>query len=508
MSRVKRLGESVKWGIVSTAGTTLLQLALIAVMARLLAPADYGLVATAGVALRFLSYFAQMGISQAIIQKSNLDVGDVGAALRVSLLVSFGFTFVAAVAAPAAQWFFQMPGLGWIVAALSLNFALAGAGNVATGLMRRAQDFRSIAFIEIGSYVLGYGAVGLSAAWGGAHAWALVAATLTQSALATGMGCALALRGVDLRHTSHQRRHFISFGGRFAILGFLEFIGSSVDAIVIGRLLGPAAAGLYNRAQLLANLPADRPAGILNRALFPFLSALHSEREKQAIGVQLSLMLVGSYALAVSAGVAVAAPDIALALLGRQWGGAAPILRILALAVGPLFITQVVGTTFDSLGALRRKMVVQVGMLLALAIGVYAFFPAGLEGIALAVVLAETLRAAVYLAMLQREFKFPGRDWWVCLACGVCVPSCVAIGTWLASRVGGASMPTAVRLVLDVAGAGVGLLAAILVLRPLLGKAESIRELGRRVLLVERLVSGGLRKRPAPEVPGIDSRER
>src|SRR3974390_2088534 len=220
MSRVRRLGSSVGWGAISTATTTLLQLGLVAVVAALLLPADYGLVATAGVALRFLQYFAQMGIVQSIIQKPQLDDGDIAAALHVSLRISAIAALAAVCAAPIAQWIFAMPGLGWVAAALSLNFLLGGVTNVATGLLRRRLDFRTIALAEIASYVVGYGAVGLPAALADAHAWALVAATLTQStvvALALGW---FALRGRDWLHDRRKRRHFVTQGGKFAIVGF------------------------------------------------------------------------------------------------------------------------------------------------------------------------------------------------------------------------------------------------------------------------------------------------
>ena len=495
MSRIERLGQGVKWGALSTATTTVLQLLLMALMARLLLPADYGIVATAGVALRFLSYFAQMGVMQAVVQKPELEEGDIGAALHVSISISLAFTALAMLVAPVAQAFFGMPGLGWVVAALSLNFAFGGLGNVATGVLRRKLDFRTIAFIDIGSYAIGYGLVGLPAAWAGSHAWALVAATLVQSGLSTTLGSLAALRGVRTDHDRSQRRHFLARGGRFAVVGFLEFLTSSVDTVVVGKFLGSTSTGLYNRAQLLANLPVDRPAGVLTRALFPYLSALHSEREKQSIGVQLSLMLIGGYAFAASAAVAVAGPDIVTVLLGSRWQAATPLLRLLALAVGPMFVTHVIGTTFDSLGLLRQKMIVQAVMLATLALAVTLLFPWGLPGIALAVVIAELVRAALYVGLLQRQLRFPVRDWVVC--------SCIAATNFVAVGAGAAvalvlvpsQIPSPVRLAADLAGAGSGLLLSALILRPLLNRAAAVRLARTRIPWLDRFL-GPTRGRP------------
>ncbi len=488
MSRVKRLGSSVVWGAVSTATTTLLQLGLLAVMARLLQPADYGLVATAGVALRFLQYFAQMGIVQSIIQKPELDDGDVAAALHVSLRISAIATLAALIAAPTAQWLFAMPGLAWVVAALSLNFLFGAVANVATGLLRRRLDFRAIALVEIASYALGYGAVGLPTALAHAHAWALVAAALTQSAVGTLALAYFALRGRDWWHDHRKRRHFVTQGGKFAIVGFLEFISSCFDAMVIGRFLGPAAAGVYNRAQMLANLPADRPAGILTRALFPFLSEMHAERDKQAISVQLSFMLVGGYAFAVSAGICIAAPDVVAVLLGPRWLGAIPVLSILALAVGPMFVTHVVGTTFDALGLLRRKLKVQVAMIVFLAIAFAVAFEFGVTGIAAAVVLAEWARAVVYVILLQREFRFAAAELRLFAAVALAGAGFVAAGSGLGVMLAPAGAPAIARLAIEAAFAAIGLAAALIALRPLLRRSRAVNAVQGRIRLLDRFL--------------------
>ncbi len=490
-SRLQRLGHGVKWGLLSTAATTVLQLALTAIMARLLLPSDYGLVATAGVALRFLSYFAQMGVGQALIQKRQIDRGDIGAALHVAMSIAGLFTLLGIAAAPAAQWFFTMPGLGWIIAALTLNFLLGAVGSVGMGLLRRRMDFRSIALVETGSYVVGYACVGLPAAWAGAHAWALVAATLTQSALSTAGASWLTLRASELRHARAQRSHFYRFGGRFAMIGFLEFLSISADAVVVGRFFGAAAVGLYSRAQLLASLPVEKPAVILTRVLFPFFSDLNSEREKQAVGVQLGLMLVGGYAFAVSAGVAVAAPDIVRVLLGAQWAAAVPVLQILAIGVGPTFVTHIIGTSFDSLGLLREKLAVQATMLPVLLAIMAVLSGRGLPGIAAAVVLAEVLRAGIYLVLLQRQFRFRARDWWVCVAIAVLQAGAVAAGAALMSTLAGADQPAWIRLGLDIAGSAAGAVVAMVALRPLLRHPAAIRAARARIPMLDRYLGKG-----------------
>lgn len=66
--------SGLKWGSVSTIANAVMQIGYTSAMARLLAPEAFGLVAIAGVILRFGSYFAHLGLSQAIIQKDRKSV--------------------------------------------------------------------------------------------------------------------------------------------------------------------------------------------------------------------------------------------------------------------------------------------------------------------------------------------------------------------------------------------------------------------------------------------------
>lgn len=83
--------HSMTWTTAATVVTSVMQIGYTAVMARLLPPAAFGLVALAGVVLRFGTYFAQMGMAQAIIQKPELTEEDIRAAFTSSALLGVLF---------------------------------------------------------------------------------------------------------------------------------------------------------------------------------------------------------------------------------------------------------------------------------------------------------------------------------------------------------------------------------------------------------------------------------
>jgi O-antigen/teichoic acid export membrane protein len=220
-----------------------------------------------------------------------------------------------------------------------------------------------------------------------------------------------------VRHEKASRKHFISFGGRFSVIGFLEFLSSNLDAILIGKFFGEAISGLYNRALLVANLPIQQPANVFSRALFPLLSKMDDSKSQQLKALELSVLVVGGYAFAVSAGISAASVNIISVLLGEKWLEAASILEILSFSVGPLFVSHVFGVTYDSLGKLNEKLRIQSTALVLLAVLILLGLSYGIQAIAWSIVIAEMVRMLLYLTSLHRVFGIAMRSWFPIYIC-------------------------------------------------------------------------------------------
>lgn len=475
MSKLTQLASGVRWGGASTAVVAGFQLIFLAVISRLLEPADFGLVALANIALRFLSYFAQMGVGAAIVQKPEVDSTDVAAALSVSVGISLVCAGAALLLAPLAGVFFSMPNLAAVIQWLALAFVLSGFGAVSNGLLRRQMRFKRLAVNDAAAYLVGYGMVGIGMALAGADVWSLVAASLSQTAISVALGYHAVRHPLSFRCGRARRSHFLAYGGQYSLIGFLEFLGSNLDKILIGKMFGDAAAGLYNRALMVANLPVEQPVNVLSRALFPVLSSIGTDgRDKHAISLQISMIVVGSYAFAVAGGIAAAADDLVSVLLGAKWADSAPVLAVLALSVGPLFMSHVCGVTFDALGALGTKLRIQGAALAGLACALWLALPHGLVAVASAVLLIEALKMLAYLACATRALSIRpaamARILVTVLAFGGAAAACVhAMGGLVQD------FETPIfRLVLEIFAGTVGLLAGAIFGRWMLSGLPSV----------------------------------
>lgn len=489
MSKLNKLVHGVSWGTVSVVTVTLLQLALMAIMARLLDPVHFGLIAVANVSLRFFSYFSQMGIAPALIQKPSLEKNDISAAFTLSMMLS-GFFFILAIASsPLIERYFEMPLLGAVTQVLAFNFIISGLTSISTGLMQRSGKFKAIAIIEIISYALGYGFVGIYLAYAGAGVWALVAATMTQASLTALLGYYANRYPFSFNFNQTERKYFLSYGGKYSVIGFIEFLSSNLDAIFVGKLFGASQAGLYNRSVLIANLPVQHPANILTKVLFPIMSSVASQHDKQSISLQLSVLLVGSYAFAVGAGIHIAAPDIVMVLLGVKWTDAIPILEILALSIGPLYISHVAGVSLSSMNALKVKLKIQLSLFIVfVALLIIFALNANTITVAKLIVIVEWLRMLVMGIVLVRLLNISNKEVGLIVSCILIISILTGLCIFLVVNLISKDYTSFIRLFLEILAGVIGLFLGLICARNVIGKLTAIRFLAERVTLLSRLL--------------------
>lgn len=462
MTLTRHLKLGVAWGSASVATNAAFQILFMSVMARLLDPEDFGIVAIANVALKFLSYFSQLGVGPALIQRNSISDGHIQAALSISVVVSVGFLVLSILVASRVEQFFAVPGLASVLSVLAVSFIITGFGSVSAALLRRNKRFKRIALIDTLSYVLGYGLVGVVAAYLGAGAWSLVAAFLSQALLATALNYAAVRHALSLRSSSQDRRDIIGFGAQYSVIGFIEFVTSSLDSLVVGKYLGATSAGLYNRAQLLAYLPAQQPIRVVTQALFPILSSISDKKNKQAESLRLGVLVTGVYAFSVSAGLWVAAHDVVGVLLGEKWSESGDILRTLALSVGPIYVANVMGVTLDSMAELRKKLTIQLVTLMSLIAMLVAITPIS-DARSIAMVVAATfwvrfvLMGVTTVRFLRIDCKTIGR---------ILVPILVAASSTLLSVTVATNLladaVALIRLIAQIAAGGFGLLLGVI----------------------------------------------
>jgi len=475
--------KGLQWAYLGTAIGGVLQFGMTMVMARLLTPTAFGLIALAGLFLRFVDYFAKAGITQALIQKASLGADDVRAAFALSVGLAAAFAVVVLAGAPLAAELVQEPELIPVLRWLSLGLLLHGLGAPSVALLRRGLRFRELAMIEIGSYAVGYLGVGLIMALSGAGVYALVGAMLTQGAVNAASAYLRIRHPLAPSRATASYRAILAFGARVSLVGFFEFLKSSLDTLAIGRWAGSAQLGLYNRAKVLAELPSYQLMQGLSRVLFPSFSAIQFEHERLRKAYLSAVGAASAILLPLSAGMAVAAPEIILVVLGPQWVGAIDVLPWLLLASAIAMTGHFAGIVAEAQAALNAKMLIAVASTVTLAGLLWFAQGRPLAAYGAAVAGSTAVSHIGYVAILTRTLETSFRS---------------LIRPYARSMLGAAAVAAAVagvRLVLVHQGSAVGIVLACEILAGAIAIGLMLRLGPMRVFrddLAHRLADAGM----------------
>jgi lipopolysaccharide exporter len=422
--------RGIQWTTAATVLTAVLQIGYTAVMARLLDPAAFGLVAMAGVVLRFGSYFAEMGLGHALVQRTEIDGHDIRATFTASLGLGLVVAAVAWLAAPLAVLFLNSEAVVPLVRVQALGFVLVGLGATATSLLRREMRFEVIAKVEVAAYVLGYGGVGVPLAWLGKGVWSLVAASLAQQFFAAVLSYVVVRHSLRFTFLRAPYARLLGYGGRVSVVGFLEFINGNLDTLLIGRLLGSVLLGIYNRAYMLLYLPMYFLTNSLARVAFPAFSKIQNDLPRVRALYLTSSTLVATLVLPLCAGVAVAAPELVQVLLGPRWAASVPILRVLCLSIPLSMTTLFAGVVADARANLKQKIILNLEFMILLATLFWLLKSYGLAGIAGAIGTGEVIRTILYMRITHRDIKIPYPQLFGIYGPGVLNAAAVGLGLW------------------------------------------------------------------------------
>lgn len=403
--------HGLKWSYLSTVTTSILQIGFTAIMARLLDPTAFGLIAMAGVILRFGSYFAQMGVGSALIQRKDISDEEIRAAFTSSICLGMLFFFLVWFLAPLAIYIFNNQKLIPIIRVMALSFVITGLSTTALSLLRRDLEFRSLAITEILSYVLGYGMIGITMAYNGFGVWSLVAGALSQSALLAIFSYLFSRHTLSFIYRWQYYKPLYSFGGRVSVISFFEFLGSNLDTLAIGNFIGATSLGIYNRAFMLVNLPAQYLTSSFSRVLFPSFSRIQKEIERLKKAYLSTIMVFSAILLPTCVGIAVASQEIVLLILGEKWIAAIPVLQILAIAASFSLLSHFGGIFCEATATLNIKLLIQIIYVIILGVLFFMMKDFGISEFAMALAIAEFIRFIAYLFIVKQICGITGAEY-------------------------------------------------------------------------------------------------
>lgn len=387
-------GRKTAGSVLLTGGAQALRMAIsiisTIILARLLLPSDFGLIATAAPILNFAMVLQTLGFNQAIIQRKEIDAGQISTLFWLSLTVSVALALAVIAGAPWFAAFFAQPQLETLLIGISGLLVIAALGAQPSALLTRQLRFKAIAVIDIAGAMLGF-VLTVAVAYATRSYWALYIPTAATLVVNLVGASALTKWRVGRPRFDGSVRDMIGFGASVSTFNLLNFLSKSVDKVLIAKAYGPDQLGLYDRATRLMTTPLAQASSPITRVLTPTLSRLQDQPERYRrtyLDAASCLMLLLHPPLLT----AVVFSDAAITvLLGERWVATAPIFMWLGLLGLQQFVTGTLEWLFISQQRSRDFALLGAFSSAAAVLSFVAGLPWGPLGVAISYAIVDTL---------------------------------------------------------------------------------------------------------------------
>jgi polysaccharide transporter, PST family len=307
------------------------QFVSMAILARLLTPADFGVFAMATPFVWILMTFGDLGLASAVLQQRDLNAGQASAVFYINILAGIVFGGLFLLGAPLLGSFYGDPQVTQVAAALSLMFVFSGFTAVQQALLRRALMFDTLLRAQIAASLVS-SVIAVTLALNGAGYWALTMRVLIDPAV-YGIVVWTAAGWMPSRAEWDDTTWALLRYGRYVIGSSLLFsIGRHANNVLIGWRSGSTELGPFALANRLLLLPAQQISWPLGQVMVPALSRLQSDPDRLKRWYLKLLRLVTFASFPPLFSLAICADDAVRVIAGPQWGQAADILRLFAPA--------------------------------------------------------------------------------------------------------------------------------------------------------------------------------
>lgn len=332
MSLKQKALSGIKWTSISSIVVTIVQIVQLAILAHYLEPSDFGLMAVVTVIIGFSALFLDLGISASIIHKQDITHVQLSSLYWLNITSGLLLFLLIYNLAPFLANFYNETELIPIIQLLAMNFVISSFGNQYGLLFKKALKFNIIAKVSVLSAVVSF-FIAISLAMNGYGVYALVYATLTNAIVTT---CIYIFIGIK----EHRPSFIFKYAEITSMLSFgmfqmgersLNYFNSQFDTILIGKLLGVEALGIYTVAKSLSMRPAQIINPIITSVTFPVMAKVQDDTIKLKNIYLKTINYLSSVNFPIYVLIALLAEPIILTFFGEKWDDSIVILQILSL---------------------------------------------------------------------------------------------------------------------------------------------------------------------------------
>lgn len=271
MNNSKSVLSNFIWRLAERCGAQIVQLVVSIVLARLLAPTDYGTISLINVFISVLGVFVVGGFSSALVQKKDADDTDFSTVFYAQMSVCVLLYLGLFASAPVISAFYGKAEMTPMIRVLGLTLVIAGVKNVQTAYVSRTMQFKRFFFATLGG-TLGAAVIGISMAYSGYGAWALIAQSLFNHTVDTIILWATVKWRPTKQFSFARLGGLFSYGWKLLVSSLLDTVYNNLRSLIIGKVYSSADLAFYNKGKSWPNLIVENVNASIDSVLLPSMS--------------------------------------------------------------------------------------------------------------------------------------------------------------------------------------------------------------------------------------------
>ena len=348
----------------------------VAILARLLTPADFGVIAMVMPVTTVGSMTIHRGLQVALLHEEVLTAGQVSRMYWMAFRFNMVTLAMMALLGPVLAAVYREPRVTIVAAIWALSMAIQSLGGFHESLLKRQLRFGTLTMVNVTGMFAGAVAAIIGASSGIGHLALLLQFVVWDAVRSIGAWTLCRWRP-DRHEWSGAPEAVVSrlseYGRHFAQHRGVYWIGRQADRMVVGFVAGAGPLGLYDSARRWSWYAYHELFQSVSDVMVTSLSRARSNVERFRAFFRHGLMAFLVPPLAVIAFVFVEAEAAVRVLLGDRWLEAIPIVRIMCGAAFFDALSRLTMWLYTAEGRTRQQfhwsLMTAPVMLLAIAIG-------------------------------------------------------------------------------------------------------------------------------------------
>lgn len=312
---------------ISTRGITFLRLAI---LARILTPAQFGVFGIASLTLSLLEVITETGINVFLIQKKDEFGKYISSAWTVSIIRGCLISIIILFTAPLIVRFFNSPESYSVVLLISVVPFIRGFINPSIINIQKEIQFqkefylRTVLFSVDACIVIAAAFITRSAE---SFAYGLIFSAIIEVILSF----VFFRPWPSLSFELEKIKHIINRGWYVTLTGIFSYFSDNGDNLAVGKIMGTPSLGLYQVAYRISTLTISEITEVVNKVTFPVYSKFADDKKRLLSAFVKVSGLSSLVAVVVGILIFIFSKQIVLIVAGENWLSITPVVQVLAI---------------------------------------------------------------------------------------------------------------------------------------------------------------------------------